>query len=82
MPRQARIDYPGLLHHILEEIGRTRVVSTAKALFIYTGVEYLGKSTRYMAGLTKMSEAAASKARRRGQRLFQKGSFGDLLKVN
>jgi len=41
-------------------------VSAAKAALIFAGIEYLGKTTRTMAALTKMSVPAAGKARLRG----------------
>lgn len=46
--------------------GRKDLVSKAKAALIYMGVEYFSKTNKEMAALTRMSLAAASKARERG----------------
>jgi REP element-mobilizing transposase RayT len=45
---------------------RSKPVSAAKASFIHAAAEYLGRTLKEMARLTRMSEPAASKAKRRG----------------
>ncbi|MBL8024341.1 MAG: transposase [Elusimicrobia bacterium] len=51
--------------------GRTRAISRAKARLIHIGVEYLGRTNREMALLTRMSDPSASDARRKGADLFR-----------
>ncbi len=55
----------------LYQKGRTDSVSKAKAVLIYTGVDYFGKTVKYMAGATRMSVSAASKAKERGRKLAE-----------
>jgi putative transposase len=62
----------GLSEKQLFRRGRTAQVSQAKALLIYLGIEYLERTAKEMAGLTRMTVAAASKARERGESLFEK----------
>ena len=50
--------------------GRTSPVSRAKAILVFLGTEYLGKTGQEMALATKMSVQAASKARFRGKGLL------------
>ena len=61
---------------------RTHSVSKGKALLTYVGVEYLGKRNEEMAELTRISGAAASKAKVRGEGLFERSQLARWLKVN
>jgi putative transposase len=60
---------------------RRKEVSRAKAVLIYLGVEYLGKTAQEMAGLTRMSVPAACKAKVRGAALIEASDWS-LPKVN
>jgi putative transposase len=62
--------------------GRTRGISRAKARLIHIGVEYLGRSNREMALLTRMSDPSASDARRKGADLFRGKEIQSWLKPN
>jgi REP element-mobilizing transposase RayT len=72
----------GIERRYLFQKNRTDAVSQAKALLIHVGVEYLGKSNREMALLTKMSDPAASRARERGEVIFRGSEWEDWLQVN
>lgn len=50
--------------------GRRAPISRAKEKLIFIGVEYLGRSNREMALLTRMSDPSASNARRRAAQFF------------
>lgn len=63
----------------LFERGRREAVSRAKALLIYLGVEHLGKASREMAKLTRMSDPGASKARARGAEIWETSRLKDSL---
>jgi len=60
--------------------GRQEAVSRGKALLIHAGVEYLGRSTREMAQLTKISGPSASRARLRGRMLWEKNGLEKTLR--
>lgn len=62
--------------------GRTEGVSRAKARLIHIGVEYLGRTNREMALLTRMSDPSASDARRKGADLFRGIEVGRWLLPN
>lgn len=66
----------------LFEKDRSATVSEAKALLIHIGVEYLGKRNRELALLTRISDGAATRARRRGRLSLAKSSLADWLEVN
>jgi hypothetical protein len=59
--------------------GRTAIVSRAKAVLIYAGTEYLGKSIEEMAEVTEMSGQAAGKARMRGEGLLTEEEMRELV---
>jgi putative transposase len=63
----------------LFERGRREAVSRGKALLIHLGVAYLGKSSREMAKLTRMSDPAASKARTRGAEFWETCTMKEFL---
>ena len=63
----------------LFERGRREAVSRGKAVLIYLGVTWLGRTSREMATLTKMSDPAASKARTRGAEHFEESNLNKLL---
>jgi putative transposase len=69
----------GLEERVFFEKGRSSRVSEGKAVLIYVGVEYLGKSTKAMAELTRMSVPAASKARGRGGDLIRERRWVGLV---
>jgi hypothetical protein len=62
--------------------GRTRNISRAKTRLIHIGVEYLGRSNREIALLTRMSDPSASDARRKGADQFKKIEIRGWLKPN
>jgi putative transposase len=61
--------------------GRTEAVSRAKGKLIYCGVEYLGRSNREMAYLTRMSDPSASNARKRAAPFFHNFNINHWLKL-
>jgi hypothetical protein len=67
---------------ILFKRDRTARVSKAKALFIHIGVEYLGRTNREMALMTKMGDGAATRARQRGDVIFPASGLASWLEVN
>lgn len=60
----------GIPERALFSRGRTAEVSRAKSALIYLGVEYFGRTVKGMSEATRMSPAAASKARERGEQLL------------
>lgn len=60
----------GIAERALFSRGRTAEVSRAKSVLIYVGVEYFGRTVKGMSEATRMSPAAASKARERGEQLL------------
>lgn len=67
---------------LLFQRDRTEQVSRAKSMLIHIGVEYLGKTNREMALLTRMGDGAATRARFRGRDLLSDFDLDSLLKVN
>ncbi|MBP9127542.1 MAG: transposase [Elusimicrobia bacterium] len=61
---------------------RTEAVSRAKARLIHVGVEYLGRTNREMALLTRMSDPSASEARRKGAGYFRENEVAGWLLPN
>lgn len=60
----------GIPERSLFSRGRTAEVSRAKSALIYLGVEYFGRTVKSMGEATRISPAAASKARERGEQLL------------
>ena len=56
-------------------------VSEGKAMLIYVGIEYLGKSNLEMANLTRMTGSPASRAKIRGEDLFKESKLGELVRA-
>jgi len=67
---------------LLNQKGHSDSISKAKALFVFIGVEFSGKTTREMAREVKMSESVATRARLRGAALLGNRNLERLLKVN
>jgi hypothetical protein len=61
----------GMQEADLYKRGRTDTLSRAKAKLIHIGVEYLGRSNREMASLTRMSDPSASNARVRAAKFLE-----------
>lgn len=64
----------------LLERGRTPAVSMAKAMVIYAGVTWLGKSVKEMGDLTCFSSGGASEAKVRGRALAEEFDLLNVLK--
>ncbi|MBK7574412.1 MAG: transposase [Elusimicrobia bacterium] len=60
----------GIPERALFSRGRRAEVSRAKSAFIYLGVEYFGRTVKGLGAATRMTPAAASKARERGEQLL------------
>ena len=75
-------DEEGVEETDLYRRGRTEAVSRAKARLIHIGVEYLGRTNREMALLTRMSDPSASEARRKGAEYFKGNEIAGWLLPN
>jgi putative transposase len=74
MPRTARIDAPGALHHIIAK-GKHRHVVKARSLLCYWAVYELHMSMSELAGRFQISATAISKSVLRGKTLAKKHGF-------
>jgi len=85
MPRKARIDAPGALHHIIiRGIERRKIFYSVKArsLLCYWGVRELGMKTVELAKKVNLAQPTVSQAVSRGKKIAEKQALNLMEQVN
>ena len=85
MPRKARIDAPGALHHIIiREIELRKIFYSVKArsLLCYWGVRELGMKTVELAKKVNLAQPTVRQAVLRGKKIAEKQGLNLKEQVN
>ena len=70
MPRQARLDAPGLLQHVMARgIERKKLVSKARAVISYLAVREAGYTQKEVADQLNISRIAVRRSLGRGEKV-------------